>query len=253
MSNSQNLALYWQAVTLGLESQPAWKQQLEQGRKSVRDWLGVDDRDLLPWMNGEYVVFAYPTRKGFLPTTSPEFEIAFGMMVQTSDRAAAEAGLKKFNTFVTPRLGQALVQQSTIAGQPVTNYGSVEKGRSLNFFSHGWTDDQTLLMLFGGGSLSEFNPKPTRSLDQSTNFKAAIAPFSDANLGYFYVNQGAFMSFLNNAAFPAVFGRGSKSNPYVTMIQDSLSSIRSISGASSAKDQQVQFEGFLSLSTRSSR
>jgi hypothetical protein len=253
MSNSQNLALYWKALTLGLESQPAWKKNLEQSRQWMREFAGVDDRDILPWMNGEYAIFAYPTRQGFIPAISPGLDIAFGVMVQTDDRAAAEAGLKKFQEFVTPRLGKALVQQTTVAGQPVTSFGTVEKGRSLNFLSHGWTDDQTLVMLFGGGSVSEFSPTPTRTLPQSANFKSAIAPFPDANLGYFYVNQGAFMSFLNTAAFPMIFGVSGSSSPFVTQLQDSLSSIRSISGASSIKDNQVKFEGFLSLAPRLNR
>ncbi len=253
VANSQNLALYWRTLTIGLESQPTWKKYLDQARQSMQSAFGVDDRDLLPWMNGEYVVFSYPTTKGFIPATSPHMDIALGMMVQTSDRAAAETALKKFTAFVTPRLGKPLVQQSTIAGQPFTNYGGVNKGRSLNFFSHGWTDQNTLLMLFGGGSISEFNPKPRRNLTQSANFKSAIEPFPDANLGYFYVNQGAFMAFVNNGLLPAFGGRSLQGNPFVTSVQDSLGSIRSISGASTITNEQVQFDGFLSLAPRLKR
>lgn len=252
VANSQNLALYWKALTTGLESQPAWKTAIDQGRKSMQEVFGVDDRDLLPWMNGEYVVFAYPTRRGFLPALNAE--IAFGMMVQTSDRASADTALKKFTSFVEPRLRKPLVmEQGTIAGQPFTTYGSVDKGRSLNFFSHGWTDQNTLLMLFGGGSVSDFNPVPTRNLTQTPNFQSAIEPFPNANLGYFYVNQGAFMSFVNTTLLPASMGRSAQSNPFVTQIQDSLSSIRSISGASGISSDRVQFEGFLSLSPRLKR
>ncbi|MBE9009260.1 DUF3352 domain-containing protein [Pseudanabaenaceae cyanobacterium LEGE 13415] len=250
VANSQNLALYWRVLTTGLESQPAWKPFLDQARKSMQQAFGVDDRDLLPWMNGEYVVFAYPTRRGFIPATAPNLDIALGMMVQTDDRATAETALKKFTSFVEPRLGKPLVQRGTIAGQPFTNYGAVEKGRSLNFFSHGWTDQNTLLMLFGGGSVSDFNPVPTRNLTQTANFKSAIEPFQNANLGYFYVNQGAFMTFLNNGLLPVFLGRSMQGNPFVTQIQDSLGSIRSISGASAITGEQVQFEGFLSLSPR---
>ncbi|MGG6268307.1 DUF3352 domain-containing protein [Leptolyngbya sp. AN03gr2] len=250
VANSQNLALYWRALTTGLESQPSWKTALDQGRTAMQQAFGVDDRDLLPWMNGEYVVFAYPTRRGFVPAMAPSMDIALGLMVQTDDRSAADAALKKFTSFVEPRLGKPLVQQGTIAGQPFTNYGGVDKGRSLNFFSHGWTDQNTLLMLFGGGAVSEFSPAPTRNLTQTANFKSAIEPFPNANLGYFYVNQGAFMSFVNTALLPAFMGRSTQANPFVTQIQDSLGSIRSISGASSITDDRVQFEGFLSLSPR---
>jgi len=253
VSNSQNLALYWRTLIVGLESQPAWKKNLEQARQWMQSFVGVDDRDILPWMNGEYAVFAYPTTKGFLPATAPNMDIAMGMMVQTSDRAAAETALSKFNAFITPRLGKPLVQQNTIAGQPFTNYGAVNNGRSLNFFSHGWTDENTLLMLFGGGSLSEFNPKPTRNLTQTANFKSAIEPFPNANSGYFYVNQGAFMAFVNNALLPAFLGRSMQGNPFVTQVQDSLGSIRSISGASTITGDRVQFEGFLALAPRVKR
>lgn len=248
VANSQNLALYWQALTTGLESQPAWKTILDQARTSMQQAFGVDDRDLLPWMNGEYVVFAYPTRQGFLPAANAE--IALGMMVQTDDRASADTALKKFTSFVEPRLGKPFVQPGTIAGQPFTNYGAVDKGRSLNFFSHGWTDQNTLLMLFGGGSVSDFNPAPTRNLTQTANFQSAIEPFPNANLGYFYVNQGAFMSFVNTTLLPVFLGRSAQNNPFVTQVQDSLGSIRSISGASSINSDRVQFEGFLSLTPR---
>lgn len=253
VTNSQNLALYWQVLTLGLESQPAWKKQLEQGRQWVQSLIGVDDRDILPWMNGEYVLFAYPTRQGFIPSIAPNIDIAFGMMVQTSDRAAAEAGLKKFNDFMMPRLGKAFVQQSTIAGQPVTNYGPVDQGRSLTLFSHGWTDDTTMLMLFGGGSLSEFSPKPSRTLPQAANFQAAIAPFPNANLGYFYINQGAFMSLVNTGILPLMFGREERNSPFVTQVQESFNSIRSISAASAINGDQIQVEGYLALTPRLNR
>ncbi|BAU10992.1 hypothetical protein LEP3755_14850 [Leptolyngbya sp. NIES-3755] len=250
VANSQNLALYWRTLTLGLESKPSWKTALDQARTSMQQIFGVDDRDLLPWMNGEYVVFAYPTRRGFIPATFPNMDIALGMMVQTDDRAAAETALNKFTSFATSRLGKPSVQQGTIAGQPFTNYGAVQQGRSLNVFSHGWTDQNTLLMLFGGGAVSEFSPAPTRNLTQTANFKSAIEPFPNANLGYLYVNQGALMSFVNTALLPAFLGRSAQGNPFVTQIQDSLGSIRSISGASSITDDRVQFEGFLSLSPR---
>lgn len=253
VTNSQNLALYWRVLTTALESQPAWKKNLDQVRQTMQGFAGVDDRDLLPWMNGEYVLFAYPTTQGFIPATAPNMDIAMGMMLQTSDRPAAEAALKKFNTFITPRLGKPLVQQGMIAGQTFTNYGSVANRRSLNFFSHGWTDDNTLVMLFGGGSVREFNPKPKRNLTQAANFQAAIAPFAEANLGYFYVNQGALMSFVNNGLLPVFFGRSAQGNPFLTQAQDTLGSIRSISAASTITDDQVQVDSFLALAPRMKR
>ena len=254
VSNSQNLALYWRILTLGIESEPAWKKSFEQTRQWMRSTIGVDDRDIFPWMNGEYAVFTYPTTKGFIPATSRNMDIALGLMVQTSDRTAAETALNKFSAFVTPRLGETSVQKGSIAGEPFTNYGAVNRGRSLNFFSHGWTNQNTLLLLFGGGSLSEFNPVPTRNLTQSANFKSAIEPFPNANLGYFYVNQGAVLALVNNGLFGlSSGGRSGQRDSFMPQLQESLGNIRSISGASTVTRDQIEVEGFLSLSSRVKR
>ncbi|HTL89672.1 MAG TPA: DUF3352 domain-containing protein [Leptolyngbya sp.] len=250
VTNSQNLALYWRVLTLGLESQPAWKKSVDQTRQWMQSFAGIDDRDVFPWMTGEYTVFAYPTTKGFLPAIAPNTDIAMGFMVQTTDRPTAETTLNKLTTFVTPRLGKASIQQTTIAGQPVTSY---EAGRSHNFFSYGWTDQNTLLMLFGGGSISEFSPPPTRNLTQSANFKSAIEPFPTANIGYFYVNQGAFMTFVNNSLLPAFVGQSGMKNPFVTQVQDSLASIHSISSAGTITPDRIQYGGFLALAPRVKR
>ncbi|MCY7272928.1 MAG: tetratricopeptide repeat protein, partial [Phormidesmis sp. CAN_BIN44] len=116
--------------------------------------------------------------------------------------------------------------------------------KPLSILSHGWIDKDTVLILGGGGAITEFSPKPFRSLPQSANFKAAIAPFSNANLGYSYVNGGAMMSLVNNSIVP-FFARTKLPDSITTP----LSSIRSISGASSVTPEKIQSEGFMALAT----
>ncbi|PSB21226.1 DUF3352 domain-containing protein [Phormidesmis priestleyi ULC007] len=246
-SNGQNLALFWQVFTTGLESDPSTKKGLDQFRQFSQRLVGLDDRDIFPWMNGEIATFMYPTRQGFLPATFPNLDLGFGLMIQTRDRAAAEAALSKLDRVAQTRIDKDLVNTRTIQGQPVTTWNVPANGKTVSLLSHSWVNKDTVLILGGGGTMTEFVPKPLRSLPQSANFKAAIAPFSNANLGYFYVNGGAVMSLVNRSIMP--FLSGGKKNPGLDAVKESLGSIRSLSGASSVTSEKVQSEGFMALAT----
>lgn len=243
-SNGQNLAIFWQALTTGLAADPATKKGLAQFRQFSQKLVGIDDRDIFPWMNGEIATFMYPTRQGFLPAVPPKLDLGFGLMIQTRDRPAAEAAFSKLDQVVRTRIGKDIVNTRKIQGQTVTTWDALVNRKPLSVLSHSWIDKDTVLILGGGGAITEFSPKPSRSLPQSANFKAAIAPFSNANLGYSYVNGGAMMSLINTSIVP-FFAR--------TKLPDSistpLSSIRSISGASSVTPEKIQSEGFMALAT----
>ena len=247
VSNGQNLALFWQALTTGLELDPATKKGLAQFRQSSQSLVGLDDRDIFPWMNGEIATFMYPTRQGLLPTTLPNLDLGFGLMIQTRDRTAAEAALRKLDRVAQTRIDKDLVNTRTVQGQTVTTWDVPIGGKTQSLLSHGWVDKDTVLILGGGGAIAEFSPKPRRSLPQSANFKAAIAPLSNANLGYSYVNGGAVMSLVNRAIVP-LLGNG-KDLPGLDEVKASLGSIRSISGTSSVTAEKVQSEGFMALAT----
>ncbi|MGV0025783.1 DUF3352 domain-containing protein [Phormidesmis priestleyi] len=250
VANSKNAALFWRVLTTGLEAEPSLKKGLEQFRQFSQKSLGLDDRDIFPWMNGEYVTFLYPTRQGFVPAVFPNVDLGFGIMVQTSDRPAAETAFKKLDQIARTRIGKDIVNTRKLQGQPVTIWEGPLKGKPTSFLSHSWVDTDTILLLMGGGAVTEFSPKPARTLPQSSNFKAAIAPFSDDNLGYFYVNGGAVMSLVNNAILPSFMG-GKKTNstPFFDELKATLGSIRSVSGASFIQSDKIQSDGFLALAT----
>jgi tetratricopeptide (TPR) repeat protein len=249
VANSKNAALFWKVLTTGLEAEPSLKKGLQQFRQFSQKNLGLDDRDIFPWMTGEYVTFLYPTRQGFVPAVFPNVDLGFGMMVQTSDRPAAEAAFKKLDQIARTRIGKDIVTTRKLQGQPVTTWEGPLKGKPLSFLSHSWVDEDTLLLLMGGGTATEFSPKPARTLPQSSNFKAAIAPFSDANLGYFYVNGGAVMSLVNNAILPSFTGGKTQGIPFIEELKTTLGSIRSVSGASFIRSDKMQSDGFLALAT----
>ena len=246
VSNGQNLALFWRTLTTGLELDPSTKKGLAQFRQSSQSLVGLDDRDIFPWMNGEIATFMYPTRQGFLPALIPDLDLGFGLMIQTRDRAAAEAALSKLDRVAQTRINKDLVNTRTVQGQTITTWDAPFGGKNQTLLSHGWVAKDTVLILGVGGAITEFSPKPRRSLPQSANFKAAIAPFSTANLGYFYVNSGAVMSLVNRSIMPL---SGAKKVSGLDGIQESLGSIRSISGTSSVTSEKIQSEAFMALAT----
>lgn len=249
VSNSQNLALFWRTLTAGLESEPSLKKGLEQFRQYGQTLLGFDDRDVFSWMTGEYATFMYPTRQGFVPATFPDLDLAFGMMVQTRDRVAAETAFSKFDQAARTRIGQEVVNARKLQGQSVVTWEMPTRGKLRSFLAHGWVAEDTILLLMGGGSITEFSPKPLRSLTQSANFKAAIAPFSDSNLGYFYVNTGAVMSLVNYSVLPSFTGGNPQGSAVFDEMKATLGSVRSISGAGSITANKIQSDGFLALAT----
>ena len=247
VSSGQNIAMIWQALIKGLELDPSTKKGLAQFRQSSQNFIGLDDRDFFPWMNGEMATFMYPTRQGFLPAVIPNFDLGFGLMIQTRDRPAAEAALSKLDRVAQTRIDKKVVNTRTLQGQPVTTWDLPAQGKPQSILSHTWLGQDTVLILGGGGTIAEFSPKPLRSLTQSANFKAAIAPLSTPNRGYFYVNGGAVMSLVNSTIGPSA-GKGKK-NPGLDEIKVALGSIRSISGTSSVTAEKVQSESFMALAT----
>lgn len=258
VSNGQNLALFWQVLMTGLEADPNIKKQVDQYRQFAQKFIGLDDRDIFPWMNQEIAVFMYPTRQGFLPAAVPNLDLGFGLMVQTSDRPAAEAALKKIdqqlqNLGIRPSNSPANSRpDSNRPGNTVTSFNLPIGEKNHSFLSHSWIAPDTLLILSGGGAVSEFNPQPTRTLPQSSNFRSAIAPLPESNLGYFYINGGATMTLVNNSILPLFLGKELTNQPFFNDVKATLGSIRSISGASGVTSEKIQADGFMALAvTRS--
>jgi hypothetical protein len=254
VSNGQNLALFWQTFMLGFQTEPMVKKQIDQFRTFSKSAIGVDDRDLIPWMDKEIATFIYPTRQGFLPALIPNFDVGFGLMVQTSDRTAAEAALKK----IDQQFQKNKITPSFSQGKTFTNFSvPMFNGKPQTAFSHGWVSPDTLLILAGGGSPSEFSPQPIQTLPKSVNFQLAIAALKDAdgtspasNLGYFYVNGGAVGSLINTALLPIFFGQAGMNSPFADSFKTVIGSVRSISGSSGVTTDKVQTDAYLGLAPR---
>lgn len=249
-ANSANLAAIVQPLIQALDLSPETRKPLEAFRRFSRNLVGVDDRDILPWMDGEYAFFLFPSREGPLAAWRGSPELGLGIAVQTGNRAAAEAALRKLDQFVgkQTRGGVAIVRRQ-VKGRPVMSWEVRQGSQSLSILAHSWVAPDTVLILSGVDQVASLSPQPRLSLAQSGNFRDAIAPLPQPNQGYFYVNMGSVLSVIYNSVLPAFLGPAGNDLPMVTEIKDRLATIRSFSSAGSFGPDKAQSDSFLALAT----
>lgn len=274
MTNSANLAFYWKVFNQGIELNPRFKAGVENFRKLSQNLIGLDDRDIFPWMDKEYAGFVFPTQGGFFPTMDPKLAIGVGALIQTSDRATAEKTLAKVDNLITTRFSPDFtVRPREIKGQKFTSWevpGPTNAPRRppqrparptakapapkrptqpVSILSHGWVAPDTLMVLSGVDSAINLVPTPWTKLSDSANFQAAIAPLPKPNMGYFYLNPSAMLALANGFGFGDVLKTPIDSEPDRT-IGDVVGSIRSLSGTSNFEGNSISSDGFLALASR---
>lgn len=245
-ANSRNFKQQWQSFAAEIDADPP-SQFITKG---IRDWVrnatGLDlDKDLAPWVDGQYVFFMFPTNQGFFPAIDRNVKLGLSVMLQTSDRPAAEAALAKFTQHVKSLPGsQFAIRDLTVKGQSIVSWEGVDGSRRISFLSYGWVNDDTLILTTGAGPMTALNPKPYSPLDQTPTFQTATTSLPRPNEGYFYVNMGSSLSFLYGLLLPN-FGSGD--SPEIRQIKQALGILRSISTTNSATADRQQFDSFLVL------
>jgi hypothetical protein len=170
----------WEQFSKEAATDPELKKQLDDVKTSLKSSpMGLDlDKDVFGWMDGEYAIGAIASTEGLLAQSG----VGPALILQTSNRAAAEATLKKLDTFVK---GNGLaVATKDIKGVSVTEWTSPQApGFSIG---HGWYQQDTLFLSVG--ALVEAIAKPTNSLDSTPTFKSVIGSLDKSNIGYFYLD-----------------------------------------------------------------
>jgi hypothetical protein len=242
-STSRNLKQQWQSFVDVTQGEPTLQPALQVIRDGIRTLSGLDlERDWLPWMDGEYAAFLFPDNQGPFSRLYPNLDLGLGLVMQTSDRPAAEAALKKFDQFIKSQSGGFLnIATRTIEGQPVTSWEFEEAGDRQSFFAHSWVDQDTLVVTTGLGPMKALNPKPYLPLDQNRTFKTATDSFARPNQGYFYTNMGASLSFIYGLFQPY------SNAPEMREVKRWLGTVYSISASNSATPEKQQFDSLLVL------
>ncbi len=185
----------WQNLVKQAEQSPELKQAVEQMRAAARsEPLNVDlDKEVFGWMDGEHALAVIPSTEGFLA------QVGVGpvLMLQTSDRPAAEALLKKLDSVAQQNLVK--VSSREVGGVQVTEWA--DPAGQMVFLAHGWAQPDTLFVT-AGPLVGAIVPKPNAPLDGDAGFKALITPLAPNGRGYFYLDMTQLWSLVQKQVPP---------------------------------------------------
>jgi hypothetical protein len=229
----RNFNQQWQLVVNAFSTKKELKDGLENFRNGVRTTTGLDlDKDILSWMDGEYALFLYPTKSGFLKTVSPNHNMGLALAIQTTNRSAAEKALQKLEKLLKDfGVGAVQVSNRNLNGKAIT---SVDLPGSPSLLAYSWVDEKTLILTSGYGTMNDPVPQPRTTLASNYNFAKATGTLPRPNQGYFYMNTGSTLSWIYGL-LPSVFNT-KEFRPF----KEVLGSVHSISGSSFTAGDQAQ-------------
>lgn len=233
----QGISRYWSAIVEEAKTNPTTKSAIDQARQQVKT-VNLDlDKDVFGWMDDEFAIAAIPSNQGILA------QVGFGgaLVFKTSDRATAEATLKKLDDLVK-NYSLAVVPR-TVDGKSVTEWQIPSQGALLG---HGWLDEKSVFIALGGPIVDVIATKPPQSLESHPSFKAATDSLPKPNVGYFYIDMDKTMLVVNK------FAQGANAIP-----PEANAVLNSISGigvtAVSPNKSISQFEVLVALKAKTSK
>ena len=182
-----NLSGYWNQANQQAKSYPEGEQAIAQVRQAFKSANFDLDKDIFGWMDGEFGMALIRSDRGILS----QFGFGGVMVFNTSDRKAAENALSKLDNLA--KGNAVLVQQRDVQGKKITEWNS-PMGAVLG---HGWLDNNSVFLAFGGPLAETMATNPTPTLDSSDTFKGVTGNLPKPNLGYIYVDMDKTMTVIN--------------------------------------------------------
>jgi tetratricopeptide (TPR) repeat protein len=242
--NSNNLALPMAKLSESVDQDKRSKTFLDGARKFAQGFLGLDDRDILPWMDREYAMFAFPTDQGFFAKQF-QTDMGLGILIQTSDRKRAEAGLKKIQDSIVKGLGK----KTKVGPRTVNNttFTSINTPDDKSLFAYSWVSEDTVLLVTGVETSDRIVPKPWKPLADSPTFKEAIAPLPKDNIGYFYIDGSATSALIFNSIVPKLYPGFAESKELMDEFRSRGGSIRYVVGTTTVSQEEMRSVGTMQL------
>jgi len=229
-----NIKARWAQFTEDAAKMPELKQGLEEFRSNLKNPpVGLDlDKDIFGWMDGEFAIGAIAANEGVLAQSG------FGpaLIFQTSDRAAAEATLKKLDALV--KTNGLQVSTRDVKGIAITEWSAPQvPGAAMGY---GWYEKDAFF--FSVGSLINIiATKSSPALDSTPAFKAITGSLEKSNIGYFYLDFDKAWAWYSSKAKPVV-------SPEVTAL---INTMRGIGVTASMTDKtSSKFELLLALKAK---
>jgi hypothetical protein len=185
MLSGGNLKRLWADYVLTSHSNPVSPVPPEALRSGVKSLTNNEldlDRDLLSWMGGEFSVSVMPSiaKEGY----KEDFRAAFVFMVQASDRALAEASIKRLDDIMKNQY-QFQIKPETIADKPAVNwigpYGTLTA-------THGWLDNDVAFLIMGAPVTNKIVPRPNNTLASTFPFQKTVPSDPNPTNGQFFLD-----------------------------------------------------------------
>ncbi|MCT7984663.1 DUF3352 domain-containing protein [Laspinema sp. A4] len=196
------------------------------------------DREVFGWMDGEFGFGLISSKEGLLG------QLGFGgaVVFETTDRPAAEAMLQKLDAIGRNIVPFPLsIAQRNVSGINIREWKIPLQGALLG---HGWLDDNSLFIAFGG-PIVEAIATPASSLQDSPTFQGIVGSLPNPNQGYLYLDMEQITSVINT--LPVMMGV--QLSPEAL---DLLNSVRGI-GGTGTWTSGTQFESEMLFTLRKTR
>ena len=136
-------------------------------KQEIRGAIGMDlEQDFANWMDGEFSLALLPVQSG----SSPLNPVGVTMMVQASDRRAAEKALTQLDETMG-RKYNFKIESNKIANQDVVLWKMPNGEISV---TRGWLDNNIAFLTLGGPVATTFLPRPANPLTNQPMFRQVI-------------------------------------------------------------------------------
>lgn len=190
MVSGGNLQQFWQRFS-GTDTPLPFLPDPDSLRAGLLNQTGLDlEAAILPWAEGEFalgLLSPVPVAAGE-ESALPVQMAPLVLMVQASDRAAAEATWSQLDDVMRSRY-RFEVTASDHDGSPVTQWISPFQGIQ---FSHGWLEGNVTFFAIGAAASRVLAPQPERPLAATSLFQALTSRAPEPNNGHFFLNLQAF-------------------------------------------------------------
>ncbi|MEZ2318589.1 MAG: DUF3352 domain-containing protein [Microcoleus sp.] len=221
----QDIAKIWSQATADAKDIPEVDRGVQQVRDSFKR-LNLDaDRDVFGWMNGEFAIGAIGSNQGILS----QLGMGAVMIFETSDRPAAETMLTKLDAIAKSNPTVSVAPRQ-VQGKEVTEWKIPQQG---TLFGHGWLNQNTMFVAFGGPLVEAIASPPPQPLSTSPSFQAISTSVSPGDRGYFYLDMDKTMSWANQYLLKAAPTLVSPPTAEV------LNSLRGVSVVTSAPEPSI--------------
>ncbi|NET26234.1 DUF3352 domain-containing protein [Okeania sp. SIO1I7] len=194
--NGKNISSAWSQFVAQAQGSEDLQELLEMLRKTFKD-VDLDvDREVFGWMDGEFAVGLIRSNEGILAQTG----VGGAMILETSDRFAANGMLRKLNRIAVEQPGVSLKERQ-VGEISVTEWQMVGIG---SFLGYGWLDDDSLFVALGEPLIEVMMTMPDNGLIGSDDFEEVVGSLPRSNQGYFYLNMEQMMVWANRYPFVSV-------------------------------------------------